>query len=60
MYVLIIRIPKRAKGTHLCQDAMFEPSTINTGSSVLPVDAHKEKGKGCKAYQNSGDHENSL
>ena len=35
------------KGTSLCQDASFEPSTINIGSGVRPVDVRKKKiGKG--------------
>ena len=37
------------KGTSLCQDASFEPSTINIGSGVRPVDVRKKKiGKGWK------------
>ena len=35
------------KGTSLCQDASFEPSTINIGLGVRPVDVRKKKkGKG--------------
>ena len=32
------------KGTSLCQDALFEPSTINIGLGVRPVDVHMKKG----------------
>ena len=34
------------KGTSLCQDASFEPSTINIGSGVRPVDERKKKRDG--------------
>ena len=31
------------KDTSLCQDALFEPSTINIGSGVRPVAVRKKK-----------------
>ena len=34
------------KGTSLCQDASFEPSTINIGSGVRRGRAQEKKGKG--------------
>ena len=40
MYFSIIRNPK---GTALCQDASFEPSTFNIGPGVRPVEVFKNK-----------------
>jgi len=34
------------KGTSLGQDASFEPSTINVGPHVRPVEVRKKKGNG--------------
>jgi len=35
-----------SKGTSFGQDASFEPSTINIGPGVRPVEVRKKKGKG--------------
>ena len=48
MYFSIIRIPK---GTSLCQNASFEPSAINIGSGIRPVDVRMEEGDGNKGWK---------